>query len=573
VLERDSLREDGAARRTSAAVIAACTVLGAAARLASLRALPVFGDETINLRLAVLARRDLLARLWISLQEAQPPLHVWLLALVLPVSPDPVLSGRLPSAAAGIACVPAAAWAALRILEAFRTGPDRSGIEERMASVATAALVGLGPFFVFAQRLARVDALFLLEAALASGLSVEPASRAGSGRGRLLPLGAAFGLLMGLTMLTRQAVSYPLWLLAPVAWSLLPPQRRAEPGSGRRLFAALALAAVVAAALWVPMLAAPGAPDTVTRIFHSADYRPEMGLGARLGLMLSNLRPAGEAFGLYLTPPVLLLAALGALGLLEPARRRLLAFLLLWEAILLAPTAAFAASYFPRYALPAALPVCVFAALGFVGLWQQIRRRVRRPAVQAALTLLVAMLVIGPSLRDLWLGLRSWRDWPLLPIDHAQFVSGSSAGFASEAAAGWLRARAVERPLTVLAPEISGNPTDGVWLLLDGDPAIRLSYAPDALRRPLLPPADADGTRRLPGDARDDLRTPVVVPAGESVYAVVPDPLLTRSGWVAAVPFLSRLNTGLSEAARFENPAEPGSPVNAVVVLRLPGVP
>ena len=61
------------------------------------------------------------------------------------------------------------------------------------------------------------------------------------------------------------------------------------------------------------------------------------------------------------------------------------------------------------------------------------------------------------------------------------------------------------------------------------------------------------------------------------VYAVVPDPLLTRSGWVEAVPFLERLNPGMTEAARFRNPSEPGSgsgsgsgsPVNGVVVLKL----
>jgi hypothetical protein len=39
---------------------------------------------------------------------------------------------------------------------------------------------------------------------------------------------------------------------------------------------------------------------------------------------------------------------------------------------------------------------------------------------------------------------------------------------------------------------------------------------------------------------------------------------------VDAVPFLSRLNPRLSEVARFRNPEEPGSPVNAVVVLELP---
>ena len=69
-------------------------------------------------------------------------------------------------------------------------------------------------------------------------------------------------------MLTRQAVSYPLWLLAPVAWLLLPPGRRGGAREWSRFLFALALAAAVAFALWLPMLLAPGTPDTMTRIFH-----------------------------------------------------------------------------------------------------------------------------------------------------------------------------------------------------------------------------------------------------------------------------------------------------------------
>ncbi len=123
--------------------------------------------------------------------------------------------------------------------------------------------------------------------------------------------------------------------------------------------------------------------------------------------------------------------------------------------------------------------------------------------------------------------------------------------------------------MAVLTPGISGNPTDAVWLLLGREPGIRLSYASDALARPLLPDPDSGGTLRLPGDTRAPSPREETVLAGVPVFAVVPDPLLTRSGWVDAVPFLARLNPGMSEAARFRNPAEPGTPVNAIVVLRL----
>jgi hypothetical protein len=289
-------------------------------------------------------------------------------------------------------------------------------------------------------------------------------------------------------------------------------------------------------------------------------------------MMLASLGIAGRAFAAYLTLPVLLLGAAGIGVLLAAGRRRCVLYLALWEAILLAPACAFAYGYFPRYALPAAIPILLAAAHGAAFLWAGLAGAVRSGAARTLLATALTVLAVGPSIRDDLRGIRSWRDWPLLPVDRGQFVSGSPAGFATEAAAGWLReaAAAREGPVTVLTPEISGNPTDGVWLLLDGDPRIRLSYAPDALRQPLLPPAGADGARRLPGDARDPRPAPVVVSPGETVFAVAPDPLITRSGWVRAAEFLARSNPGLVEAARFANPVTPGIPPSAVVVLRLP---
>ena len=563
------MRQRRSAAIAVAVAVAASTLLALLVRVFSLRALPIFGDEAIFLRLAAIAERDPIGRLWISLQESQPPLHVWLLALFLPLSPDPVLAGRALSVVAGVLCVPAAAWAARRTLEAFGADPLDAGI----GTGATAALLALCPFFVFSGRLARVDALFLLETILAAGLAVAIASASGA---RARPLGILFGLAMGLTMLSRQAVSYPLWGLPPIAWALLSPSRRA--GAGRGL-AALAAAAALALALWIPMLLAPGAPDAFTRIFHNADYRPAMSAAARVRMTLAALRLAAEVFWTYLTPPVCVLAAIGAAGLAARASgRRLLAFIALWAALLFVPAAAFAANYFPRYALPAAVPLCILAGLGAARLWSLLAPRVQRTPARASLAG-VFLLVLAPSFLDLLRGERDWRDWRLLPIDRLQFLSGPPAGFASEAAAGALRRIAAEpavRTIAVLTPGISGNPTDAVWILLGSDSRIRLSYTGDALARPLLPDAGANGMRRLPGDARDPLALPEEIPAEMPVYAVVPDPLLTRAGWVDAVPFLSRLNPRMSEVARFRNPGEPGfgsgsgSPSSAVVVLELP---
>ena len=74
---------------------AACAIL----RLPGLRAFPIFGDESIHLHWAQLIRERPIENAFLSLQDPKPPLHFWLLALFLPLSPDPVFAGRLLSLA------------------------------------------------------------------------------------------------------------------------------------------------------------------------------------------------------------------------------------------------------------------------------------------------------------------------------------------------------------------------------------------------------------------------------------------------------------------------------------------
>ena len=504
----------------------------AAIRLVGLRALPIFGDEAIYLRLARIVRSAPAEQLWISLKVPNAPLHVWLLALGLPISPDPVVAGRFLSVIFGALLVVTFAVAVDRLERAFSS--------ESRSPVWAAVLATLSPFLVFSDRIARPESLFVLETVLAAWLSLSIATHP-----RPLAPAITFGLLMGVTMLTRQAVSYPLWLLPPIAFACTG-QR-----GWRRILPPLGLALVIATALWVPMLLAPEWPGLADRIFHLGATRPALPAGERAALLARNLGVAIAALWTYCTPPVFL-ASLAGFAILAAVRRRMFALLLSWELLFVAPAALFAVDYFPRYALPAVPPLLAAAALAISFAWS----RWRRPVGVA-----LAVAILAWPAAELARRLPNWQRWRLLPIDRQQFVSGWSAGLASERTAAFLAGRSRQRPITVIVPRVSGNPSDAVWLALDGAKNVRLFYAEDFLTKPAL---------EVRGDVWKD--EPRATPdPGRLVYFVSQDPaFLGREGWAPADRVVGPLNPGAGLVARFENPPnEKGRVESAVAVYRL----
>jgi 4-amino-4-deoxy-L-arabinose transferase-like glycosyltransferase len=481
------------------------------------------------LRLARIVRDATLDQLWIPLRLPLAPLHVWLLAVVLPISTDPVVAGRLLSVLLGTISVSLLAAAVHAIGRAFGRRTEDALLVGTLAAVS--------PFLVFSDRIARPDTLFLLETILAVALSVSFGARV-----RSLGPAIAFGALMGLTMLTRQAISYPLWLLPLVAAACV--GRR----DWRRVLAPLGLSLAIALALWVPMLAAPGWPDLPTRIFHIALSRPPLPIVERAALLVRNLAFAFAAFWTYLTPPVFL-ASLAGLFFLAVARRRLFAFLAGWLFLVLVPVALFAGDYFPRYALPGVPPLLAAAGFGIAFAWRRLPGW-RRIALVSALLAWPAVAVAR--------GLRDWREWPYLPIDRSQFVSGWPAGAGSQRAAAFLSSAARSGPIDVVVPVVSGNPSDAVWLLLDRAPNIRLLYAQDFLTQPAM---------RVRGDVWTD-RPRARVRSGVPVYFVAPDPVFTgRAGWVPVESVFPPLNPGARKISRFDNPPTESDEVESGVVL------
>ena len=256
----------------------ALLALAAVLRCTNLMQMPIFCDEAIYLRWAQMIHQKPLLNAWISLIDPKPPLHYWLMAALWDTTTDPLRMGRAISIVTALLMIPAL-LALARDLELLFHG-STLGLARRDAATLhwpapSGRLVGLiaclltivCPYLAFNQRLALADGPFVFESVLAAWASVRLALAIRNGVGfrrGLLVYSLPLGIIMGLTMLTRQNVSYVLWAL-PVMAVLLFRQRGPKPqdpatGSAFRRAAFLLVAsALIGTALWSPfLLAQPG---------------------------------------------------------------------------------------------------------------------------------------------------------------------------------------------------------------------------------------------------------------------------------------------------------------------------
>lgn len=386
--------------------------LCAALRMPGLLALPIFGDESIYLRWAQVIRGGSIdsAQWWVSLVDPKPPLHFWLLALVFHWSEDPLLSARLLSVGAGIAAMPLFLGIGAE-LGAFLPGGNSAG---RRVGLAAAVLALFCPFLAFYQRLATADALFVTESMLVIYLSLRWARFSVKGGRRDGKLTAVLlGLAIGAGLLTRQGISYTICAFPVLAllaqgkgFGRLPQatdeDSAAFPGEKRhwpRSLGQLAVAALVAAALWIPYLTAelakyavesrpPGAGDVQAaptggevwtelrrRIMYQAKFtdagsgRGELAKRNAFVTFVPGHNEQGQPnsgwLPLYMTPGVFGVSVLGFIYALR--RPRVFLLLLAWLVLLLGPVIFLGETVFSRYVLAAVPPLLVGGGDGVGG--------------------------------------------------------------------------------------------------------------------------------------------------------------------------------------------------------------
>jgi dolichyl-phosphate-mannose-protein mannosyltransferase len=375
---------------------AALVLLYLLARLRGLELLPMFLDEALHVRWALLiAQGD---KPWDATWKWGRALTIWLGAAVTPWADDLLRANRLVSVALGLATLLATIAIARRLFG------------EREALLAGLFYV-FCPFALFYDRMALTEAGLSALTALTLLFSVRLAQ---TGRA----LDAAFaGISLALAVLVKAigVLAAPIPLLALLV--LGPLRRRSKP-----LVITYAVGLPLAAWALARFVATDNAQH-MAQLFTSGGEA----LTARIG------RDLGEG-ALWLwtwwTPPLALLGLAGAaLAALRRDRRGLLLALLA-----VYPLVAFCAVLtwrMPRYLLPATAPLLVLAAATFERLrsWLVARVAPSRPAVGSAAAALAGALALAPSLV---LDRAFWTDPPRAAMpapDRFQYVLGWPSGY------------------------------------------------------------------------------------------------------------------------------------------------
>ena len=112
-------------------------------RLVNLGLIPIFADEAIYIRWAQLVNQG---KIFIPLSDGKTPLFMWLLAPLLRLGFDPLLTGRILSVAAGLATVIGIYFLTKKLFS-------------RQAALVAAGLALLQPFLLFYDRMSLTDSL------------------------------------------------------------------------------------------------------------------------------------------------------------------------------------------------------------------------------------------------------------------------------------------------------------------------------------------------------------------------------------------------------------------------------
>jgi hypothetical protein len=183
-------------------------------------------------------------------------------------------------------------------------------------------------------------------------------------------------------------------------------------------------------------------------------------------IVLTNLANVWQVLNAYLTWPVLILPFLG----LWQAKWRAKHLLLILATLgFLAPVVLLSKIIYPRYLLPAAIPVTISAALAFEQYFLITRRLTRKPVtflIRASLLVFGLTFITTAALNFTLISWQSPNHLPFTGLDQEQYLREWSAGNGIKEVTDSLLFEAQEKTIAVATEGYFGTLPDGMLMYL-----------------------------------------------------------------------------------------------------------
>lgn len=414
-------------------------------RLTALTILPVFADEAIYIRWAQLIIDDWRQYLFFPLNDGKTPLFIWLTVPLLSVFQNPLFAGRLVAVAAGLLQV-------FVIREIVKTlGGKRPAVH-----AATWIVLAI-PFWYFHHRIALMDGLLTALISLAAWLLL----RATQLPSKTRPAVIGSGLALGAALWTKLPAVLSIPMLG--LFSLL---NRGKKVPMSQSFSSAALVVLIGMAVFGALKLHPAFGQLFNRgsdFLYSVPELLERGVWSvswRNGVMVVSTLAA------YLTWPVILLPLV---GLFQDGWRRKHALLLLSTLVFLIPIIVLGKTIYPRYLLPAALPLTISASLVFGTWFQQSRQRsIKKLGSLVRVGVLITLIIttLSPSFHFM---LISWKNpdfLPYTPLDRVQYATEWSSGHGVRETTDLLLQETPTHSTAVATEGYFGTLPDGILMYL-----------------------------------------------------------------------------------------------------------
>jgi hypothetical protein len=399
--------------------------------------LPIYFDEALHIERA---ERTLAERTLLMGTEGGKYLEIWLIALILPFTEDPLLTARLLSAVfgllGGIGCYLLARHLYQRI----------------DVALISVALYAIAPYLLFFDRMVMSDGLL---SALAIWCLLFSRLAVLQGRWwQILALGLCLGLAAATKLNGFLVMTFPIL----VAWLWRDEVRLP------RILSTLLIAWLLAIPWLLPSLLdfLPQYESTVERSWMTSTAKgiPHI---TRIG---QNFNAIIRALWVYLTPPILVLSLIAIfLGLRRRNKATWLLALAALIFLLFFLLAAGVGKFYSRYILPAFPFLLILAARGLVALadwlWEQTPLTVQwlRSGLLVGLLLLVSL----PALRFDQRILTNPSQAPWLARDRQVFIDGPLAGYGVIDASAFLREQADELGTIIVVKRTDNQKKTGGW--------------------------------------------------------------------------------------------------------------